>query len=406
MYTYSKKLEDKLLAELHDEYNTGITYLPGVVAESKEEPEIIVNNFSETFWDSFMDLFSFAEMMLDGNCFPCMVNDANTKNAFAEKRHNIPIVGVHLAMVAECLSLAHAFALFDDYFVLERPIVRYDHKYFSPKIDDDGVFSFETAKSQEKRTLADMTAYLAVKFILLHELGHHNFNHLEKANIKRLSSLTDASEVKNSVSLQQLETEADMWATAKMLAGFEEIKECFVRDYSESISNLETVKILYMATLIPLLTVHEKITPQNMLHVDHPPSFIRHNDIKEVFVDALGINESLDNRLWNLIKDELLCDYERYEWMKGDFTEVLEKYELPWKDIDFMEKVQDDDADYVRYCIMNWMNDVFAYIVIRFTEMGGVGVRSMIDRNQKLIDMINQLSAEGIKLNKIYEIEA
>ena len=223
MYSYSKEMEDKLLAELHNHYNTGISFMPGSILPKVDAD--IPCDFSSNFEDALIQLFSLATSMLDGNCFPCMINDAKERNAFAEERHDIMIVAIHLPLVAECISLAHAYSLFDDFFVMTRPTTRYDYEYRSPVINESGGFSLETAQSESKRILADMTAFLAVKYIMFHEIAHHHLNHLEKTKSGRLASNSNASCVVDGISLQELEIEADTWAAAKLLADFVDISK-------------------------------------------------------------------------------------------------------------------------------------------------------------------------------------
>ena len=399
MYSYSKEMEEKLLAELHNQYNTGISHMRGDIPPRENYSEI-PREFAANFDEALIQLFSFAVSTLDGNCFPCMINDIWEINAFAEKRHGVPIVGIHLPLVAECICLAQSYAMFPDFFIFDRPITRYDYEYHSPEFNEDGNFDIQTAQSQDKMIFGDMVAFLAVKFTILHEIAHHNFNHLEKTKNGRLSAKSDANLVLDGVSLQRLETEADSWATAKLLMDFEDIKKSFDSYISEKTSNLDTIKILYLSALIPLLTAYEKITPENILNVDHPPSIIRYSDVKEVFIGLFGINESINNKYWNLVKDEMLNDYEKYEWMKDEFVEVLQKTVVPWKGIDVIAKVKEDNADYVRYFIMNWINNVFAYVIIRFAEMTGVGFRNAAKQFEDFISKINELSAEGVELYK------
>ena len=404
MYSYSKEIEEKLLAELHNHYNTGISFMRGDIPPMEDYNDI-PHDFAASFDESLIRLFSFAVSALNGNCFPCMINDIEERNAFAEKRHDIPIVGVHLPLVAECIGLAQSYAMFDDFFVMNWSVTRYDYEYQSPVINENGGFDIQTAQDKDKMNLGNMIAFLSVKFAILHEIAHHNFNHLSKTKSGRLSAKSDASSVIDGISLQALEIEADSWAAAKLLVNFLDTKASFTRYYSKDINHLDTIKILYLSALIPLLTAYEKITPENMLDVDHPPAFLRYNDVKEIFVKTFGINESCDNKYWNLIKNELLGEYEKYEWMKDDLIGVLEKFDVPWQGVDIIAKVKDDDADYVKCFIANWMNDVFAYIIIRFIEMTGVGYKNTIRQFKDFITKMNELSAEGIKFYNEFYVE-
>jgi len=400
MYTYSKELEDRLLAELHNHYNTGISFLPGIVASEREPSGALPEDFTFDFEETLIRLLVYTASMLDGNCFPCMVNDAEEQNAFAERRHGIQIVGLHLPLVAECLSLAHAFSMFDDFFEVNRPITRFDYEYNSPTINPDGSFSMETAKSKEKQSLADVTAFLAVKFVLLHEVAHHHYNHLDRTRTGRLSAKSDTSCVLDGFSLQELETEADIWATAQLISDFEDIKESLAQNYSSELSNLDAIKIIYLAATIPLLTAYEKITPENFTQVDHPPAIFRYNDIKEAFVSAFGVRDSIDRKYWGLVKDELLVEYEKYEWMAEDFELTLDKFEIPRQGVDILEEVKADNPEYVRCFLSSWMGDVFAYVTIRFAEMTGEGFRSTYTHFKDLIARANELTADGVKIGK------
>lgn len=404
MYSYDKKIEDRLYSDLHNQYNTEISFVPrDIVLKTKHS--LMTQNFSINFEASLFNLFLSAVSDLNGNCFPCLINDTEQINAFAEKRYDIPIIGVHLPLIAECIGLSHSFMMYDDLFEMTRPIIHYDYRYYSPKINDNGNIMIETPKNKDKKKLADIIAYFSVKFIILHEIAHHDLNHLEKTKNGRLSAKTNENIVIDGVSLQELEIEADIWATVKVLHDFEKIKRELSWHYSKRTKNLDTIKILFLSMLTPLLTINDKVTPENLLLVNHPPSLVRYNRIKDVYINVFGINESINNKYWKLIKKEVLDEYKKYEWMNSGLNKLLEKNGISWQRVDIIREIENDNADYIKYYLTNLMNVIFAYIIVRFAEMNGKGYDDIVDHFENINTKIGMLSSEGINLYKAIDME-
>jgi hypothetical protein len=91
--------------------------------------------------------------------------------------------------------------------------------------------------------------------------------------------------------------------------------------------------------------------------------------------------------------------------MMEDLELTCEKLDVPWQGVDVIAKVKEDEAAYVRCFIASWMNDVFAYVVVRFAEMTGVGFRNTHKNFEDFISKLNELSAKGVRLYKESSIE-
>lgn len=101
----------------------------------------------------------------------------------------------------------------------------------------------------------------------------------------------------------------------------------------------------------------------------------------------------------------MLREFEIFAWMKGDYIETLDRSDVAWQSIDVIAKVMEDNEDYVKCFLLSWMNNLFSYIIIRYADMTGVGIKFTVKHFKDLSAIIRDLSTEGMELYKSFEME-
>ena len=104
---------------------------------------------------------------------------------------------------------------------------------------------------------------------------------------------------------------AFLWATFLTMNEFEDIKLYVKVHYSSRVSNLQIIKIIYLAILTQLLVIDEGITDEHMKLVDPPPSMFRQVTITNAFIDFF--NRAENNALQYIIKDEIVQLYKKHK---------------------------------------------------------------------------------------------
>ena len=380
----------KIREELHTRYQTGVRYLSEEFDEADVCP-VVVNDFAEQFNDVLLPLLSYAANALPEDCFPCIVNRADERNAVAEKIHDTPVIEVYLPLIADCLARAHSYAMFNDYLTYKSPIVRYSHTFRGSSIDEDGNISFDSPADISLKKFANSIAYLSVKWILLHEAAHHRLEHLAKTKEGKLKACGNDSANVDGLALQHMETEADAWAVLRLLKDFDEIHAYFSELISAKLKRLDTIKIIYLAVALPLMDVDSSVAPEHLQNADHPPEFIRLASITSAFVSFFGIAEGIDNGYWQQIKKELAKEYKRNSFIKDDL------FERAGHRFNIGRSIRKDDTEVNSLLLHNWLLESYAYIIVRYCDMMGCSQHRLIAQDEAYIARVKQLNADGVQ---------
>jgi len=384
--------------ELHTRYQTGIRYLSEDFDGADPCP-VVASNFAEQFDDILLPLLFHAANSLPDDCFPCVVNRTDERNAIAEKIFDTPVIAVYLPLIADCMARAHSYAMFDDYLTHKSPIVRYAYTFTGSDIDEEGNISFVSPADASLKKFANSIAYLSVKWILLHEVAHHSLGHLKKTKDGKLKACgNDVSNV-DGLTLQHMESEADTWAVLHLLKDFDEIHAYFSELISPKLKRLDTVKLLYLAVALPLMDVDSSVAPEKLQNADHPPEFLRMATITSAFVSFFGIAEGVDNGYWQQIKKELAKEYRRNKFIKEDLFDHAEySFSVGYS-------IRNNNPDVNALLIRNWLNESYAYIIVRYCDMMGCSKERLITQSQAYVDRIKKLNSDGIQTEHEIDFE-
>jgi hypothetical protein len=398
-FKYDEATQETIVSLLHDLYDCGITYLH-VKSDQSAKYKGLMHRFSEDFDDTLSQLFIYITELFRGDVFACIVNTINERNATAKRLEevpHVPIIEIYLPLIAEVVALSHSFSLYKNYLNYTGGILdRYDYRYFEPIIRESGSIEMIRANTVRDKMLSNIRAYLSTKWILLHESAHHQLKHLNKLDVKSLKERgNDFSE--RGLENQKFEVEADIWATLRLLSEFDQIKEYIRKFYFKKATELQCIKIIYMAILTPLLIIDERITGDNMTLVDHPPSLVRQTSISNAFVAFFCKNDS--NNYWCLIKDELMNIYEKTPSL------LIEAEDDLGRNINLSDAINNNDPEITSMLFRTWILEALAWVLFYYYDMKGGDYLEMISKNESVAKRAKQLYDEDNKIFGVYEFD-
>lgn len=192
------------------------------------------------------------------------VNDGRT-NAIATKIGLTNIIGIYTGSISEIEYNANQIigSLFegDDF-----PSSRFKHKLI--KINSNGVLTVTSDESllgyKDERILSHMVSACALRFLVLHEIGHHVKGHISNLGKRKNFVLLKATDKVNS----QCEQEADHFAVTKLAEEYELLhselkkhkKELKITDQKEL--DLLTLKIIVLGVTLTYSILYQ---PDNII---------------------------------------------------------------------------------------------------------------------------------------------
>ena len=346
------EVKQSILQSLRDEFGGNAICLPDSQEKLKLSNLMHWHSFSEDFDETLLQLFLSVSDITTKRVFPCAIESLKIRNAMAENRSGIPIVGIFLPLVADILSLSHAFSFYySEYFCYAGEVSklrRYEFKFCQPSFTETGI-DMDCHPNVKNRMLANIMASISIKWVLLHETGHHHFDHLKNIECVRLFA-RDNKFCSEPIDYQKMEFEADVWAVLHILNEFEVIELYVKKCYSRRISKLDVVKIIYLSIIMPLLVVDEGITDKNMKLVDHPSSMHRQVTITSAFRDFF---RQADN---HQLQREL-CSLYKKRGSQELFTDAVEYF---YRDMDLMVGINEKNAKAIDALFGNWLMSMFS----------------------------------------------
>lgn len=188
-----------------------------------------------------------------------LINDSST-NAIATSIKNIPIVGLYIGSITEVEYNVNLMigSIFESNFLMER---------FKPKkifIGNEGVLEIRSDDSllgyKDERVLSYMITETALRFLVLHEIGHHVRGHIAKiSNNYNKFALLKASDNTNS----DYEIDADTFASEKLAQEFPLVLQGLVscKEYLNEFT-IEEIELMALNVLITAMTLPYSILYQ------------------------------------------------------------------------------------------------------------------------------------------------
>lgn len=171
-----------------------------------------------------------------------LINDSST-NAISTSIKSIPIIGLYMGSVTEIEHNVNLMigSLFESDFPMEK---------FKPKkifINNEGILVVRNDDSllgyKDERIISYMITEAALRFLVLHEIGHHTKGHIANIsdNYKRFALLKANDDINS-----DFEFEADKFASEKLAQEFPLVlKE--LMNHKEDLSEFSTEEIELMA---------------------------------------------------------------------------------------------------------------------------------------------------------------
>ena len=186
------------------------------------------------------------------NSIFAFVNEDST-NAIATEIQRTPIIGIYMGSIADIDYNANLMigTLFEqDNF----PLSKFKRKKIY--ISDDGVLTISSKDSylgyKEERLLSYMVSEAALRFLVLHEIGHHVRGHIsELAKEKKFVLLKATDKVDG-----RLEMEADAFAAEKLAEEFDLILSELIKHQTDlEVSDFRELEVLALSTIVTAITI-------------------------------------------------------------------------------------------------------------------------------------------------------
>lgn len=195
---------------------------------------------------------------LPGSVF-VFINDDNT-NAIATKIGQTPVIGIYTGSIAD---IEHNANLMIGTLLEQDEFRDYLFKRKKIYIDDNGLLSVTSKDSllgyKDERILSYLVSECALRFLILHEIGHHVNGHISKLEKINNFVLLKATDKTNS----SFEHEADSFAASKLAEEYEMIlselkrhKKLFGTTNSKEL-DLLALSIIVLAMTLPFSILYQ-----------------------------------------------------------------------------------------------------------------------------------------------------
>lgn len=189
------------------------------------------------------------------NGFFIIINDEQV-NAFAMKKNDISVVAINAGSIKKIMYSANLTMLSDkillgigDMSACRENIIAEEYPITE---DGDNVLLYISGDST-REAVGYMIANLAVRFMLYHEIEHHEEGHVKRFNDKYSLFCKEVSNDKERIELEERkkrEFEADMYAMTQIVNDFEILAEIWGK-----VLNLEVTYSEMFQLLVPALVI-------------------------------------------------------------------------------------------------------------------------------------------------------
>ena len=189
------------------------------------------------------------------NGFFIIINDEQV-NAFAMKKNDISVVAINAGSIKKIMYSANLMMLSDkillgigDMSACRENIIAEEYPITE---DGDNVLLYISGDST-REAVGYMIANLAVRFMLYHEIEHHEEGHVKRFNDKYSLFCKEVSNDKERIELEErkkMEFEADMYAMTQIVNDFEILAEIWGK-----VLNLEVTYSEMFQLLVPALVI-------------------------------------------------------------------------------------------------------------------------------------------------------
>ena len=204
--------------------------------------------------ETLLEFETLVSERISNGCF-IIINDEQV-NAFAMKKNDISVVAINAGSIKKIMYSANLMMLSDkillgigDMSACRENIIAEEYPITE---DGDNVLLYISGDST-REAVGYMIANLAVRFMLYHEIGHHEEGHVERLNDKYSLFCKEVSNDKERIELEErkkMEFEADMYAMTQIVNDFEILAEIWGK-----VLNLEVTYSEMFQLLVPALVI-------------------------------------------------------------------------------------------------------------------------------------------------------
>ena len=204
-----------------------------------------------------LQLQSEVETLIGNGCFALL--DREEVNAFAIEKDGTPIIALYAGTLKKILYTANLLMLSDAFLPEVGNMAACYHDIsadaYAPKTDEDnGSVSMTISGDPCREKVGYMIAYLAIYFVIYHEVGHHEKGHVRKLKEKYnlYYSETPYTWISDEYfeERKQMELEADMYAVDMLIEKVDSLMECWGRHLDIEFTYSEMFQLIVPALVI------------------------------------------------------------------------------------------------------------------------------------------------------------
>ncbi len=239
-------------------------------------------------------------------------------NAYAYRMHDVEVVALSAGSLYQCLRAANLLMLSEDFFPdignLDACYENVTADRFLAPPSENGDIQLLVSGDNERRNIGYMITSLAIKFMVYHEIGHHEKGHLEKhSNVFGLDLGEKGIPKRGIISAeeyQEMEFEADLYAVSKLTSEYDELKQKWAPHVEVDLNNLAFTQLLIAALVIVKENLSSDVfSAEEMDRSKYPPKIVRliysavagigceYNYLIHQFADDLSKNTELKKAL-------------------------------------------------------------------------------------------------------------
>lgn len=221
--------------------------------------------------DVMLQLQSEVESMIGDGCFALI--DREEVNAFAMEKDGVPVIALYAGAVKKILCAASVLMLSDAFLPEVGDMAACYHDISSDmctlKTNDekDSVLKMTVSGDPCRENLGYMIACLAIRFVVYHEVGHHENGHVKKLKEKYNLYYSETSYTwisdEHLEERKRMELEADMYAVDMLIEKIDSLMESWSKYLDMDITYSEMFQLI-----VPALVIVKESLPTEVSRVE------------------------------------------------------------------------------------------------------------------------------------------
>lgn len=270
-------------------------------------------------------LQSEVEALVGSGCFALI--DGGEVNAFAMEKDGIPIIVLYAGTLEKILYAANLLMLSDAFLPEVGNMAACYHDIssdaYAPKTDEDNgaVLKMTISGDPCREKVGYMIAYLAICFVVYHEVGYHKKGHVRKLKEKYNLYYSEAPYTWISDEYleerKRMELEADMYAVDMLIEKIDGLMECWGRHLNMEITYSEMFQLI-----VPALVIVKENLPTEGRIEEVEKGYYLPNIIRISIIVMVMVNQPHIKKVMHSDIQELFTEDEEFRKQFEEFYEI------------------------------------------------------------------------------------